>query len=128
MVLQANLTNGMTLRQLVRLSAFSEEVAAAVVEAEGVLQETGRLWRQRRPLPQPGNAATRGNGVVVSSDECSSQPSISSAAAASALGLTPRRVCQLADAGDLRAEKTVWGWRIDPGSVEALRVRRRDAA
>ena len=48
-------------------------------------------------------------------------PYLSTAEVAGAVGMTPGRVCQLAQKGEIRAEKFGRVWLIDPREVDRLR-------
>ena len=89
-ILAGSLRDRLTFRRLLadmRLDPVSE---AAAVEAFLALEEAGEGWRRSR-LPQRGNAETRGSEEVLASEAM-----VDSAHASRLLGVSQRRVTQLA--------------------------------
>jgi hypothetical protein len=107
-LLARSLRQGLNVRQIVAEARLSPEEQAAVLCAELALSAAGERWRK-----SSGNSATRGN------DDALPCEAMSVTAAARVIGRSPRRVRQLAAAGDLAAEKTPRGWMLDRREVVA---------
>jgi hypothetical protein len=119
-LLARSMRQGLNVRQIVAEARLAPVDQAAVLRAEVALEEAGERWRaaQRK---QRGNSVTAGSGDVLPSE------AMSVTAAAQVIGRSPRRVRQLAAAGDLAAVMTPRGWMLDRRDVVAYRCRREGA-
>ena len=116
-LLRGSLGRGLSLRQYVAEMRLSPEDQAAVLEAAAALEEAGEVWRLGRLARKArGNSATGGND-----DGLRSGQAMSTDAAAAVLSLSPRRVRQLAAAGDLPAVRGPRGWMLDRRAVLSYR-------
>jgi hypothetical protein len=109
-LLARSMRRGLKVRQIIAEARLAPEDQAAVLRAEVALEEAGERWRVAQ-LPQRGNAATRGN------DEAVASMSMSTTAVAQVLGLSSRRVRQLATAGALSAVRGPHGWQFNRREV-----------
>jgi hypothetical protein len=115
-LLARSMRQGLNVRQIVAEARLSPEEQAAVLCAELALNSAGERWWKHS-----GNSATRGK-----EDDLPCE-AMSVTAAARVIGRSPRRVRQLAAAGDLAAEKTPHGWMLDRREVISYRCRREGA-
>jgi hypothetical protein len=119
-LLARSMRQGLSVRQIVAEARLSPDDQAAALRAELALEDAGQRWRiaQRKPS---GNSETGGNDADLA---CFS---MSVTEATQVIGRSPRRVRQLAAAGDLSAVKTPRGWMLDRREVISYRCRREGA-
>jgi excisionase family DNA binding protein len=96
--------------------------AAAVLATLAAIRRAGDTWHAA------ATAAGSAEAPEPPAPAPSAQEVVTVDQAATALGVTPRRVRQLIAADDLPARRVGTAWHLDPGDVAALAQTRRDAA
>jgi hypothetical protein len=96
-----------------------------MVDTGATVKDHPDMGRRRGPIDEPSSIGPLFDSAETTGMGTSARDWLTPAQASQLLGVTPQRVRQMADAGQITCERTPLGRLLDPESVERVRDERR---